>query len=322
MAPTREERIKWATSKLDFREEVPGDVVTRFNDVKDILEVARENERMLRVAIEYTMVTVELALRILSDRLGHESAMDKESEQGFTNLLEWLHKRDYLPHRTTEESIDHPYSSEKDFNRDLPGMYRSLRGLRNSWIHTRNASWLGWGFLRVIPQGARFINRLYTNPRQRRESRKKRRAVGLQGRRLKEGGVALVRGEKRDLLHELNVLYCDVTEDGDVYYVAMWPVFETKAEVRTEEYAPYVAKCTSVCRGEKGKLELRTQQDRLLRLDLSLSEQEKVRLSNWDTLEVRSISLMQFGPATLRSYILGLDRHHFLVSMDNLKWID
>ena len=48
----RNRRIDRALSQIQFHEEVPEDVVTRFEDVKRVLELARENQRVLRMAIE------------------------------------------------------------------------------------------------------------------------------------------------------------------------------------------------------------------------------------------------------------------------------
>lgn len=317
-------RIDQARSQIEFSEEVPEDVVTRFEDVKDILEAARENKRMLRAAIEYTMTTTELALRLLCDRLGFEDPMEKDSVHTLNNLLEWLHSRDYLPHRGIEEPEDRPRKPDEELDRDLPGMYQALRDLRNTWLHTRDASWLGWGFLRMIPHQADFINRLFDAPRRRREERKKRREVNHHCRRLKEEGVALKHQEKRFLLYEINMLYCDASEVEDAYYFAMWPLFDRgREQISSSEYAPYLAKCTSVCLTDRWSLELKTRRGTSLLLDHDLRSDEKRKLKRWRSNPggLRSIALDLAGPATLRALLLGLGRH-FPVSINDLNWID
>lgn len=324
-----EERVDHAIPELTLNDDVPEEVVTRFGDVEQLLEQARENERMLRVAIEYTMTTTELALRLLCVQLGLENVMERDSNQTLPNLLEWLHKRDYLPYRAAEEPEDYPRSPDEDFDRDLPGSYRALHDLRNSWMHAKDASWLGWGFLKNIPRDARFVNRLYDAPRRRREERKKRREVNRHCGRLKEEGVVLDvdDGDSRHLLHEVNMLYHDAREGEEAFYFAMWPVFDRDFEegVEVEEYAPFLAKCTTVCLEDRGQLALETRQGSPLVLDPYLTEEEEAQFNRWigsDRSRERSIAFRFSGPSLLSHFLLGLESPRLPVFVDKLNWID
>lgn len=320
----RNRRIDRVLSQIQFHEEVPEDVVTRFEDVKPVLELARQNQRMLRVAIEYTMTTVELAFRLLCKQCGFEEVMDRDSDQTLSNLLEWLYKRDYLPHRVAEEPNDRPRSSGRTNDRDLPSMYQALRDLRNSWIHTRDASWLGWGFLKTIPRQADFINRLYKAPRKRREGRKKRRVINLHCQRLKKQGAVLQLQSERHPLYELNMLYCEVGDARDAYYFAMWPLFNwDQKRLEGSEFSPFVAKCTSVCLTGSGSLKLQTRRGTSLLLDRETSNKEQQQIQDWfsDRRSRGWSALQMFGPATLRAYLLDLHLHHLVLAND-LKWID
>lgn len=320
----RNRRIDRALSQIRFHGEVPEDVVTRFEDVKPVLELSRENQRMLRVAIEYTMTTVELSLRLLCKQYGFEDVMDRDSDQTLSNLLEWLYKRDYLPYRAAEEPNDRPRSSGRADDRDLPSMYLALRDLRNSWIHTRNASWLGWGFLKTIPRQAEFINRLYKAPRKRREGRKKRRVINLHCQRLKKQGAVLQHQSERHPLYELNMLYCEVGDARDVYYFAMWPLFNwDQKRLEGKEFSPFVAKCTSVWLNGSGSLKLQTRGGTSLLLDREIADNERQQIQDWfsDRKSRGSTALQMFCPATVRAFLLDLGVHQ-PVYMNDLKWID
>jgi len=240
-------RIDRALSKIWFHDRVPEEVVTRFGDVKCILETARENERMLRVAVEYAINTFELAVRLLCYRLGFEEAMEKDGNQTLPNLVEWLHGRDYLPHRPVEEPEDRPRMEGDEGGKGLPGTYEALRNLRNSWLHPHSDSWLGWGFLKLIPRIAGLINRLYDGPKRRRKEREKRRKATRHCRRLTREGVALEYGNRRILLHRVSALHCDLRRE-EAYYFGMWPLYNLNPEVgeTIEGHVPYLAKCTSV----------------------------------------------------------------------------
>lgn len=317
-------RIDRAISRLEFNKEVPEDVVTRFEDVGDVLESARENRRMLRVALEYTVITTELALRLLCKQVGFEEPMEKNSDQTLANLLEWLHCRDYLPLRRAEEPEDRPRNSDEEFSRDLPGMYHALRSLRNLWLHTRDASWFGWHSLRVITKQVEFVNRLFDAPRKRREGRKKRREVNRHCQRLKEAGTVLRLEGECQLLYEMNMIHCDVREAGDMYYFAMWPVHNANHKhLSSDEYAPYLAKCRAVCLTDRGSLELITRRGTQFLLDQDLTDDEKNRLGEWRcSKESRHpFGLYLSGPATLRAWLLNLG-HHFPIFEDSLNWID
>jgi len=248
-------RIDRALSKIWFHDRVPEEVVTRFGDVKCILETARENERMLRVAVEYAINTFELAVRLLCYRLGFEEAMEKDGNQTLPNLVEWLHGRDYLPHRPVEEPEDRPRMEGDEGGKGLPGTYEALRNLRNSWLHPHSDSWLGWGFLKLIPRIAGLINRLYDGPKRRRKEREKRRKATRHCRRLTREGVALEYGNRRILLHRVSALHCDLRRE-EAYYFGMWPLYNLNPEVgeTIEGHVPYLAKCTSVSVTEGGGL--------------------------------------------------------------------
>jgi len=69
-----DDRIQRAISAIELCEDVPEDVVQRFEDVKSVLEGAREDRRLVRVAVEYSVASFELSLRLLCDRLGFEDA--------------------------------------------------------------------------------------------------------------------------------------------------------------------------------------------------------------------------------------------------------
>jgi hypothetical protein len=320
-----DERIDRALSKIRFRDEVPDEVVKRFEDVKCVLEAARDNRRMLRVALEYTMNSVELALRLLCDRLGFEEAMDKEKDQTLLNLLQWLHGRDYLPHRKVERPEDLPFSSMKETETDLPRKYEALRDIRNKWTHTRDARWFGWMFLRVIPQQVDFINRLYDAPERRQEERKERRRVNAHCTRLVSEGAALEVGGQRRLLHDVNMLHCDAREEPRTYYFAMWPIFELDPEPGEilEDHIPYLAKCTSVSL-VRGSLSLETSGGTSILIDRNLGEEEERRLDEW-TSEAESAGkgygFFWYAPRNLRAFLLRL-KPHPPVRMEELRWID
>jgi hypothetical protein len=318
-------RIDRALSKLWFHDRVPDEVATRFEDVKCVLDMARENERMLRVAVEYATNTLELSVRLLCDRLGFEEAMERDSDQTLPNLFEWLHRRDYLPHRPVEEPEDQPHSETELSEEGLPIKYEALGDLRNSWLHAHSESWLGWHFLRVIPRYARLINRLYDGPKRRRREREKRRTAICHCRRLTEEGVALEYGNGRILLHLVSILHCDLKRE-EAYYFGMWPLYEVNPEAgeTVEGHVPYLAKCTSVSVTEEGSLMLETRRETPLLLDRTLDRSEREELEDWKS-EAKSgtwIGFNMYSPASLRTLLFRPNSSSALVRVDDLRWID
>jgi hypothetical protein len=306
-----DERIDRVIQQIEFREEVPEEVTTRFGDVVDVLNATRDNERLLRVAVEYTLTTVELALRILCDRLGHADAMARESTQTLWNLLQWLHTRDYLPHRAIEEPIDDPGNSIDFEEQNLPEMYEALTRLRNAWIHTRDASWLGWSVIDLIPQEVEFINRLYDSPERKQNQRQERRRVNCHSRRLNRQSVAL-RWKEGDepLLHEVNMLYCDMKEDPTAYYFAFWPTLDLEHEEgeMLDDGAPYVAKCREPSLTDTGSLAMRTFHETEILVDRKLEKEEENEIGEWFGKAGSALrnTFLLHGPGNLRAVILDL----------------
>lgn len=328
---------------IEFHDDVPEDVVQRFEDVKSVLDVARDNRRMLRVALEYTMTTVELALRLLCERVGHEVPMRKESDENLDDLLDYLYSNGYLPHRVREEPVDDPIStrsangeggedeeesgSEKDAEEnDLPGLYQALRDVRNTWIHTRDAGWYGWSSLSVIPEEVEFINRLFDAPKRRKRQRKERKRVNWHCQRLVRQGAALETPDRRFLVHGINMLYCDMGEDPTTYYFAFWPLFELEVESGDvlDDRDPYLAKCTSWEVTDTGSLSLSTREGTSVLVDRELSDRERDKLEGWleEAGRRRSEAFSLWShPRSLRAFLLDL-KPRPLISMQQLNWID
>jgi hypothetical protein len=322
-----DDRIQHAISAIELCEDVPEDVVQRFEDVKSVLEGAQEDKRLVRVAVEYSVASFELSLRLLCDRLGFEDAMDREADQTLWNFIEWLHKQDYLPRYAAEMPEDLPPYSRAGSKSDEPGIpdfYRSLRDLRNRWLHPFSDSWLGWSTTRFIPKTVELINDFYDDPELRQEERAERRCVSGHCRRLSRDGAALDLSGRRILIHELNMLHFDKTKDPSVYYFAFWPLFDLDPEIGQElsDREPYLAKCSSWDL-EDGSLSISTMQGTSILVDRNLKSDERSKLENWldEAGRSRRAAFDLCGPAELRSQLLDLDSH-WSMSLQDFHWIE
>lgn len=310
-----DDRIHRAINAIELNEDVPEDVVQRFDDVKSVLTGARKNKRLVRVAIEYSIASFELSLRIFCDRLGFEDPMNREAGQTLWNFIEWLHKQACLPRYAAEMPEDLPPYSRAGSESDEPGIpefYRSLRNLRNRWLHPFSDSWLGWSTTRLIPKTVELINDFYDDPELRQEERAERRCVSGHCRRLSRDGAALDFSGRRILVHEVNMLHYDKTKDPSVYYFAFWPLFDLDPEIGQElsERKPYLAKCRS-WNVEDGSLSISTIQGTSIVVDRNLRSDERSKLENWldEAGRSRCAAFDFFGPAELRSQLLDLGSH-------------
>jgi hypothetical protein len=312
-----------ALEAIHLSENVPPEVTTRFDDVRNILRCAREHHRLLRPAIEYTTVTVELALRILCGRLGFTGAMGEEETQSLINFIEWLAKRDYLPYWRAEEPEDRPGREVE--NDSFPEFYKALRRLRNSWLHTKDDNWLGWEFAKHIPSSARFVSNLYQNPTDRQDARKERRRVNKHVRRLSRDGCAIVVEDARTLVHEVNVLHCDVGMNPNEYYIAFWPLFDlhpNRGDILSD-LNPRLALATVWTKLENGSVAFAIKDGRTLTIERELPERESNELKSWKKEAGRSRhrAFDLYGPAQLRACLLNLRRPSVLALKD-LQWIN
>jgi hypothetical protein len=321
------DRIRRVINETELSEDVPKDVVQRFDDVKSVLERARGNKRLIRVAVEYSVASFELSLRILCDRLGFEDAMNRKARQTLWNFVEWLHRQDYLPHYAAEMPEDlSPYSragSDSD-EPGIPDFYLSLRNLRNQWIHPFSDSWLGWSATRLIPKTVELINDFYDDPELRQEARVERRCVAAHCRRLSRDGAVLEldSSDRRIPVHEVNMLHYENTKDPSAYYFAFWPLFDLHPDIGQVDREPYLAKCRSWI-VEDGALSISTMQDTSIIVDRKLTSDERSKLKNWldKAGKSRHAAFDFFGPAELRSLLLDLDSH-WPVTSEDLKWIE
>lgn len=322
-----DDRIQRVISAIELCEDVPEDVVQRFEDVKSVLKGAREDKRLVRVAVEYSIASFELSLRILCDRLGFEDAMDREAGQTLWNFIEWLHKQDYLPRYAAERPEDLPPYSRAGSESDEPGIpefYRSLRDLRNRWLHPFDDGWMGWFLTKFIPHTVELISDFYRDPKLRQKERAERRCVSGHCRRLSRDGAALDFSDRRVLIHELNMLHFDKTNSPSVYYFAFWPLFDLDPDIGQElnDREPYLAECRSWT-VEDGSLSISTMQGTSIVVDRNLSSDERSELNNWlnEAGINRRAAFNLYGPAELRSLLLDLDSH-WPMSLQDFRWIE
>ena len=316
------DRIRRVVNAIELSEDVPEDVVQRFDDAKSVLKGARENKRLVRVAVEYSVATFELSLRILCDRLGFEDAMSREAGQTLWNLVEWLHKQDYLPRYAAEMPEDRPPYSRAGREADEPGIpefYHSLRNLRNRWLHPFSDSWLGWSTTKLISKTVGLINDFYDDPELRQEERAERRCVSGHCRRLSRDGTVLVSSGGGVIVHEINMLHCDMTNEPAVYYFAFWPLFDLDSDIgqQLSDRVPYLAKCRSWS-AEDGSLFISTVQDTSIVVDRNLSSDDRSELDDWlnEVGKSRHASFDIHGPAQLRSQLLNLGSHLPMTGQD------
>lgn len=322
-----DDKIAHAIDQIGFQGGVPDDVVQRFDDVESVLDSSRGNKRLIRVALEYSLASFELALRIFCDRFGLLRAMDQDASHTFQNFIEWVHANDYLPRYAIEEAEDRPpYSRAPDETIGPPEFYWALKRLRNRWIHPVDSSWLGSLVLQLIPSEVDLINRLYKRPEIRPREREKRRDVNRRHcKRLSKPGAALDTPDRRVLVHEVNMLHYDMRESPHTYYFAFWPLFDTDPQPgdRLDDRKPHLARCLRWTKTKSGSLSLTTNSGRILTVDRKLSSGEKKKLGKWSEEAglSRHAAFDVYGPANLRAALLDL-KQGFPLNLQELPWID
>ena len=242
--------------------------------------------------------------------------MSREAGHTLWNLVEWLHKQDYLPRYAAEMPEDLPPYSRAGREADEPGIpefYHSLRNLRNRWLHPFSDSWLGWSTTKLIPKTVELINDFYDDPELRQEERAERRCVSGHCRRLSRDGAVLVSSDGCVIVNEINMVHCDKTEEPGVYYFAFWPLFDR---------VPYLARCRSWT-VEDGSLFISTVEGTTLVVDRNLSSNDRSELDNWldEVDKSRHAAFDIYGSAQLRSKLLDLGSH-LPTALRDFRWIE
>ena len=311
--------------EITFRDDVPDDVMQRFDDIKHVLATARAHERLIRVAVEYTYTTHELAIKSLWERLGEKKRVG-ESDSKLSDGLKWLHANDYWPHLAQEEPEDWPSSEEKKENLDerRPAYVGSLPKVRNRMVHPKNSSWIGLHGLKLIKNVVGAINALYNRPNLRVRQRKERRAINKYRRLLESCGCVVETEKGRMLFHEANMLYCGFEEEEPIYYFAFWPLFEldvSPGDVLTDRQ-PYMAKCTAYeC--DRGSLKLKTEQGNHVWIRRKMNEDERREVGEWIARGGRAEAFMLLHhPGTLRAALIGMDNRLPLNLDKDVQWIE